>query len=493
MPFRSLYEILGVAQGATSEEIRNAYRRQAMKWHPDRNPSNRGEAETRFKEIAYAYKVLSDPAQRAEYDDWLAAQRTANAQQRHEQEQTFDAGTTESNANKLFFEQMLDLAFELAKRGFDAEKICKTLLALDCPVGIAKAVAKIVAASYGGQQTGAKSTGMSTNNKSTAAQTRTPSAQPSAIENMSWEEAKDYYAAIIGGIHADEKINDATYNKYIKRDNSGMIGYVISFIMLFIGIFAIPSFGAYAFIPGIILLLLTIILRLTVSNSKFTSAKKMHYYITAFKSYHQRSKSLKFNICVFLFSWIWFVHRRMPFHAIAILVLYIITEIIGETFIPGKMPAGFYCAINAVLAICANHIYFLSARWKINRLIELPKQDALLRLKESGGTYSLSAFTFIIITIVLAVLGAWYVQSGQQQQQFDIGLKYHYGDGVAQDYSEATKWYRKAAAQGHAMPQNNLGVTSRNGEGVRQCDVEAVKWCRLVAEQGDAEAQYKIF
>ena len=61
------YEILGVPRDATSDEIKRAYRKLAMTYHPDRNNGSR-EAEDRFKEITEAYDVLRDPNKRATYD-----------------------------------------------------------------------------------------------------------------------------------------------------------------------------------------------------------------------------------------------------------------------------------------------------------------------------------------------------------------------------------------------------------------------------------------
>jgi len=67
MPKRDYYEILGIGRNAAPEEIKSAYRKAALKHHPDRNPGTK-EAEERFKEAAEAYAVLSDPERRARYD-----------------------------------------------------------------------------------------------------------------------------------------------------------------------------------------------------------------------------------------------------------------------------------------------------------------------------------------------------------------------------------------------------------------------------------------
>ncbi|MCS7229697.1 MAG: molecular chaperone DnaJ [Candidatus Kryptonium sp.] len=67
MPKKDYYEILGVSRNATQEEIKRAYRKLAMEYHPDRNPGNK-EAEEKFKEITEAYQILSDPEKRKRYD-----------------------------------------------------------------------------------------------------------------------------------------------------------------------------------------------------------------------------------------------------------------------------------------------------------------------------------------------------------------------------------------------------------------------------------------
>jgi len=64
---KDFYEILGISKNATEAEIKKAYRKLAIKFHPDKNPGNK-EAEDKFKEISEAYEVLSNEEKRANYD-----------------------------------------------------------------------------------------------------------------------------------------------------------------------------------------------------------------------------------------------------------------------------------------------------------------------------------------------------------------------------------------------------------------------------------------
>lgn len=66
---KDYYEILGIDKGATAEQIKKAYRKKAIEYHPDKNPGNK-EAEENFKKAAEAYEVLSDPDKKARYDQY---------------------------------------------------------------------------------------------------------------------------------------------------------------------------------------------------------------------------------------------------------------------------------------------------------------------------------------------------------------------------------------------------------------------------------------
>ena len=67
---RDYYEVLGVLRTSAVDEIKSAYRKAALKWHPDRNPENKAEAEVKFRECTEAYSVLSDSQKKQIYDTY---------------------------------------------------------------------------------------------------------------------------------------------------------------------------------------------------------------------------------------------------------------------------------------------------------------------------------------------------------------------------------------------------------------------------------------
>ena len=66
---KDFYEILGIDKSATPEQVKKAYRKKAIEYHPDKNPGDK-EAEEKFKLAAEAYEVLSDPDKKARYDQY---------------------------------------------------------------------------------------------------------------------------------------------------------------------------------------------------------------------------------------------------------------------------------------------------------------------------------------------------------------------------------------------------------------------------------------
>jgi len=91
MPKRDYYDVLGVDRNADNEEIKKAYRKLALKFHPDRNPNDKG-AEEKFKELGEAYEALIDPQSRAAYDQYGHAAFDSRARARGSGSGFHDAG-----------------------------------------------------------------------------------------------------------------------------------------------------------------------------------------------------------------------------------------------------------------------------------------------------------------------------------------------------------------------------------------------------------------
>ena len=81
---------------------------------------------------------------------------------------------------------------------------------------------------------------------------------------------------------------------------------------------------------------------------------------------------------------------------------------------------------------------------------------------------------------------------GVARAEFNLGMMYQKGRGVAMDNAAALSWFRKAAAQGMALAQYDIGWMYSNGAGVPQSDAEAVVWYRKAADQGLADAEYSL-
>ena len=67
---KDYYKVLGIQRSASSDEIKKAYRKLALKWHPDKNPDNQEEAQSKFQEINAAFEILSDPEKKKTYDQF---------------------------------------------------------------------------------------------------------------------------------------------------------------------------------------------------------------------------------------------------------------------------------------------------------------------------------------------------------------------------------------------------------------------------------------
>jgi hypothetical protein len=332
-----------------------------------------------------------------------------------------------SDAARMFFEQMLYLAFELARRGYDEIKISKMLIALDCPESVAKAVAEMVKKSAG-QHTGRKTQGES--------KQRSSSAQLDSVETASWEDAEPYYTAVISGIHADEKMDEAEYRRRLARNNMQIKCYLVCLAlsvggMIFFGIRDCPGKVAFFGISGIGGILGTAIWRLLTLTSTFLREMRKRYYLSVFKCYHDAHPlpfRKTFNFWGFLYRGYWMAYRRMPIFAlIGMVIEAFIFSIFGVISIEAPevelVLNVFWLIIIAAFGLMANRIYFNSACRRINKILHLPRRQALSRLRNDGGINGWSWCAYFVLFLVLMLPAGLYMADIEEEKKAAVAIQ----------------------------------------------------------------------
>lgn len=418
------YEILGVAPEAEASGIRNAYRREAMRWHPSRHVGEgQAEAEERFRRIGAAYKTLSGPAQRAEYDVWLATGQVSGVSGESHRAQkllAFSAGLKESEAARLFFEQMLALSAELKRKGYRGGQRLKILESLGCPDSVVRAVAEYT-------QQKRRQHSQSAENPQNGASDRlrysrsSATELPEAIELAEWSQIKPYYVAVIGGRSADARMDEATYQKHLARFKKSLSGYVLAFVLLLISL--LFSGGGWLLIGGVAALILTLVWRLLLGESwAFHRERAMRRYLSAFKRFHNDPAAAggwRFNLGGFFGGILWLAYRRMSRYmliAIAAAVLFDWIQIFAELKFGFLISDKLWTAIAIPIGFFADRIYFEHARQRIRKVLLYPRRQALAQLREDGGASWMGCLGYLLLFIILSLPGALYERSVEMRQ-----------------------------------------------------------------------------
>ena len=140
---------LGVQSDATLDEIKRAYRRAAMKWHPDRNPGREADAHAAFQQIRDAYSILSDAEQRQVYDDVFEREMRRWEAEHAAEMQTEEAREREAKeaarrAAQEHYEKMVAIAMRFADDGHGRDVLFGVLLGRDCEPDLAGRIADSV-------------------------------------------------------------------------------------------------------------------------------------------------------------------------------------------------------------------------------------------------------------------------------------------------------------------------------------------------------------
>jgi len=141
----TLYAKLGVSQDATWEEIKRAYRKAAMKWHPDRNVGQEDVARAAFQEIKDAYAILSDETQRKVYDTvYEQEMRRWEALEKRQKEVEAALARKAQAAAEAKYTQMVGVAMRYAGEGYNRDVLFGVLLGRECDADMAQRIADSV-------------------------------------------------------------------------------------------------------------------------------------------------------------------------------------------------------------------------------------------------------------------------------------------------------------------------------------------------------------
>lgn len=150
----TLYAKLGVSQDATLEEIKRAYRKAAMKWHPDRNVGQEDTARATFQDIKDAYAILSDENQRKIYDSVYAQEmRRWEALHKRQQEREAEQARKAQAAAQAQYAQMVGVAMRYADEGHNRDVLFGVLLGRNCDADMAQRIADSVSALQASRRT----------------------------------------------------------------------------------------------------------------------------------------------------------------------------------------------------------------------------------------------------------------------------------------------------------------------------------------------------
>ena len=154
----TLYDTLSVLENATAEEIKRAYRKAVMRWHPDRNVGQEHAARAAFLDIRHAYAILSDPAQRQVYDSVFAEEmRGQEAQRLREEQEQAEREAALRAAQEAQYAGRVALAMRFATKGYNRDVVRGVLLAHECSDDLACRIADSALALHASRQAEAES------------------------------------------------------------------------------------------------------------------------------------------------------------------------------------------------------------------------------------------------------------------------------------------------------------------------------------------------
>lgn len=471
------YDILGVDKHASQEEIKKAYRREAMKWHPDRR-GNSTEARERFHQAAEAYKILSAKASahdRAEREsaDYSRADRSQQSGTAGSEDGEYDSD--DAFADTVFWDVMLDHAIKLAQTGLDQREIAIRVVENGCPEKLAAVIAEKAynIHSHYASNRGRKRKGPA--DHSTFKQDRLRGELHRAFlggRNLifSSRETLNYYLMVFNELRQTAGINPLSWINRNQRLMRILSFSVLLFAVILAAITIFPGPSEYKLLPDL--------------------------------------RLLQIPFAVLALMLVWALYRKLWLFSLILWLAYLGTIL----FYNRQMPAALAQDVPSVLmiaaacytpfvlaAMLANYVYYLKAQRMTARADRLfdDHLDQMTWIKNRAGTSYSAALLFLIG--FASMVGYVFTDEGElvedlgfaiqqparvdeaaikaearrreAERYFEMGKSYIRRSPP--DYIKAEIAYSNAADRGSLLAAYRLGYLYYTGEGIAQNDVVA--------------------
>jgi curved DNA-binding protein CbpA len=484
------YDILGLPENATREEIKKAYRREAMKWHPDRCKSS-SEAQQRFHQAAEAYRFLSENYSPGGDDDSAkqsstesqhrssdSAQADSHSHSRYSRDQSGD-----EFADTVFWEVMLDFAIKLAQTGLSESEISNKLAQNGCQQKLASIIAGKafnIHAHYAASSGRKRKQGT---DKSTFKEERLEAELQRAFIGrrnffLSPRDTIEYYLVVFSEFRQTMGSNPLSMINTNKRLMRILKFSMLLFAVIILTLNFFPGESQYKLLPDETLL------------------------------------QLPLGILALMF--IWTTYRKLWLLTVCFWFIYLATLAIFDVYAPQALDEG-YLSILPFAIICyapfifialfGNYFYYRKAQKVIQSANHLFRnhQEKIIWIMNNEGTSSTAVFIFVPILLASML----YLEPEQAEFLDSIDFSFPDFDPVENeavnhtaklrlkqageffaiaeshfnssppDYLKASMAYSSAADNGSLLAAYKLGYMHYVGAGVEQSDLLALDYFEL--------------
>ncbi|MCP4188934.1 MAG: DnaJ domain-containing protein [Gammaproteobacteria bacterium] len=532
------YHILGIYRNATQDEIKKAYRREAMKWHPDRNQDSE-QAKERFHQAAEAYRLLSEGGTEGQSNNQDNSGRYSTSQDSTNNSQ-------DKFADSVFWDVMLDYAIKLAQTGKSESEIAADIGKNGCAEDLSRVIADKAFNIHAHYASGTKKKRKKGPDKTSFKEERLEAELLRAFlgeRSFIWSprDTVDYYLVTFKEFGQSVSLNPLRWISTNKRLMRILNFSIILFALTVAVTFFFPGPSSYKLLPDLVILQLPLL--------------------------------------ILPMMLIWMIYRRLWIASIVMSVIYLATIEFFNSFMPQALNsdlsslllvAGICYSPFVLTALFANYIYYRNAQQMISSARDLFTNhlDQMIWIKNRAGTSGTAAFVFTLIFISsLSYLlpGNWgnvttvsfqlpfmdaknddaelkkvKRRSGEALEFFDIaeshfnstppdylkaemaysvamdngsllaayklGYMYFMGKGVSRDHTIAFKYFQSAtkaplAFQPHSLElttkylaesYNNLGIMYQAGQGTNRDIKQAQNMYRRATEFGSENAHQNI-